>query len=297
MMVTLLRLLGRWPLHWLHRAGALLGWIVYIASPVYARRMRENLAASGIFSDSDARERALRETIAHTGRAVAEIAKVWFDDVCHVARLIECNDWPLVEEAQRGGRGVIFLTPHLGCFEVAALYIAQRTPITILYRPPRMRWVEPLMIRGRSRGHAHLAPATLRGVRLLYKALQRGESIGLLPDQAPQTGEGVWAKFFDRPAYTMTLVRRLQKQTGAAVIFTFAERLPDGKGFVLHFDRFEGAAIDENELNRAVEKLIRRRPTQYLWSYNRYKVPKGVQPPDAAIMNRCDTPNRVGRES
>jgi KDO2-lipid IV(A) lauroyltransferase len=279
MMVTLLRLLGRWPLRWLHRAGALLGWIVYFASPLYAARMRENLTASGIFSDSDARDGALRETVAHTGKAVTEIAKVWFDDVANIAPLVECRDWTVVEDAQSGGRGVIFLTPHLGCFEVAALYIAQRTPITILYRPPRMRWIEPLMIRGRNRGQARVAPATLRGVRLLYKALQRGEAVGLLPDQAPQTGEGVWADFFGRPAYTMTLVRRLQKQTGAAVIFTFAERLPDGKGFLLQFERYPGSEIDEYALNRAVENLIRRSPTQYLWSYNRHKVPKGARPP------------------
>src|SRR4051812_19396920 len=128
MMVTLLRLLGRWPLIWLHRAGAVLGWIVYVASPVYATRLRENLAASGIYSDSAARERALRESIAETGKGVVEIAKVWFDEEANVAQLVVCNDWAVVEDAQRDGRGIIFLTPHLGCFEVAALYIAQRTP-------------------------------------------------------------------------------------------------------------------------------------------------------------------------
>ena len=204
--------------------------------------------------------------------------------------LVECKDWGVVEEAQRGGHGIIFLTPHLGCFEVAALYIAQRIPITVLYRPPRQRWLEPLMVRGRNRGQARVGPASLKGVRLLYKALQRGEAVGLLPDQAPQMGEGSWADFFGKPAYTMTLVRRLQKQTGAAVIFTFAERLPHGKGYLLQFDRYPGAGIDERELNRSVEHLIRRRPTQYLWSYNRYKVPKGVTPPprpndECGVMN------------
>jgi len=278
-MVTLLRLLGRWPLRWLHRAGTLLGWIVYFASPVYAARMRANLSASGIYADSAARDRALREAVAETGKGVTEIVKVWFGDEASVAELVECRDWSVVENAQRDDCGIIFLTPHLGCFEVAALYIAQRTPITILYRPPRMQWVEPLMIRGRNKGQARVAPATLKGVRLLYKALQRGEAVGLLPDQAPQTGEGMWAEFFGRPAYTMTLVRRLQKQTGAAVIFTFAERRPRGEGFLLQFDRHGGSEIDERDINRAVEDLIRRRPTQYLWSYNRYKVPKGVQPP------------------
>ena len=185
----------------------------------------------------------------------------------------------MVEESRRVGSGIIFLTPHLGCFEGAALYVAQRMPLTVLYRPPRERWLEPLMIRGRNRGHAKVAPATLKGVRMLYKALQRGEAVGLLPDQAPQLGEGEWADFFGRPAYTMTLVRRLRKQSGAAVIFGFAERLPNAKGFVLRLERHRDLDIDERELNRKVEALIRQAPTQYLWSYNRYTVPKGVEPP------------------
>jgi Kdo2-lipid IVA lauroyltransferase/acyltransferase len=281
MMVTLLRLIGRWPLPWLHRTGALLGWIVYIASPVYASRMRANLAQSGIYSDARERERALREAIVETGKGVMEIAKIWFDDETRVANLVECANWEVVETAFGEGRGIIFLTPHLGCFEVAALYVAQRMPLTALYRPPRQRWLEPLMLRGRNRGQARLAPATLRGVRLLYKALQRGECVGLLPDQAPQTGEGVWAEFFGRPAYTMTLVRRLQKQTGAAVVFAFAERLQAARGFVLRFERYRGGELDERALNRAVEDLIRIKPAQYLWSYNRYKVPKGAPPPAA----------------
>jgi KDO2-lipid IV(A) lauroyltransferase len=185
----------------------------------------------------------------------------------------------VIEEARASGRGIVFLTPHLGCFEICAIYTAQRVPLTALYRPPRQAWLEPLMIRGRSRGNVKVAPANLKGVRALYKALQRGEAVGLLPDQAPQVGEGTWAEFFGRPAYTMTLVRRLQKQTGAAVIFVFAERLSRGKGYRMHFEKFSGAELDEREMNRAVEGLVRRCPTQYLWSYNRYKVPAGAAKP------------------
>ena len=281
MIATLLRLLARVPLAWLHRCGVLLGWAVYFASPVYAARMRENLAASGIYPDPDARKRALRICIGETGKSVLETAKVWFGDESKVAALVTCPQWPLAEAARASGRGIIFLTPHLGCFEVCALHIARQMPLTALYRPPRQRWLEPLMIRGRTRGQSRVGPATLRGVRMLYKALQRGETVGLLPDQAPQMGEGVWADFFGRPAYTMTLVRRLQKQTGAVVLFMFAERLPQGRGYLLHMDAHEGL-LDERELNRAIENLIRRCPTQYLWSYNRYKVPRSAEAPPAS---------------
>jgi KDO2-lipid IV(A) lauroyltransferase len=278
-MVLLMRLLARLPLAWLHGTGAALGWLVYLASPVYASRMRENLAGSGIYADERVRDKALGESIAEAGKAALETAKVWFADLDEVLSFVRCDTWHVVEDARSAGRGIIFLTPHLGCFEVSAIYTAQRVPLTALYRPPKQSWLEPLMIRGRSRGNARVSPANLKGVRTLYKALQRGETVGLLPDQAPQQGEGAWADFFGRPAYTMTLVRRLQKQTGAAVVFAFAERLARGEGYLLHFERFAGDAIDERQLNRAVEDLIRRCPTQYLWSYNRYKVPAGAQKP------------------
>jgi KDO2-lipid IV(A) lauroyltransferase len=278
-MTALFRLLARLPLAWLHAAGAWVGWIMYLGSPVYASRMRKNLAASRIFADRAALKHGLRQCIAETGKGALEIVKVWFADLDTVLGMVECHTWNVVEEARRDGRGVILLTPHLGCFEIAGLYAAERLPLTSLYRPPHVRWLEPLMMSGRSRGKARLSPATLRGVRTLYKALKSGEAVGLLPDQAPQRGEGAWADFFGRPAYTMTLVRRLQKQTGAAVIFVVAERLPDAGGYLLRFDRFAGDDLDERAMNHEIEKLIRRSPTQYLWSYNRYKTPAGAERP------------------
>ena len=278
MLIPLLRLLARLPLPWLHRAGAALGWLVYWLSPTYARRLKENLYASGVCAEAE-RAPLLRRVVAETGKGVTELIAVWFGADEKVAGFVRCETWRVVEEARQGGKGLIFLTPHLGCFEISALYGAQRFPITVLYRPPKLRWIEPLMVAGRSRWQATIAPATLRGVRTLYKALQRGEAVGLLPDQAPGVGEGVWADFFGRPAYTMTLVTRLQKTTGAAVIMAFAERLPRGAGYVLHLQAVPAAGLNEATLNRAIEDMVRRCPAQYLWGYNRYKVPAGAGKP------------------
>ena len=272
-----LRLLGRLPLAWLHALGTLLGCLVDLAAPVYAARMRENLSRSGIYADPQALEHALRACVAETGKAVVETPKIWFDDEARVTSLVRCGTWNVVEDALAEGRGIIFLTPHLGCFEVSAMYTGQRVPLTVLYRPPKQRGLEPLMIKGRIRGRMKAEPASLKGVRALYKALQRGEPIGILPDQAPQFGEGAWADFFGRPAYTITLVKRLQRQSKAPVIFAFAKRLPHSAGYELLFERHDGE-IDERALNRALEDLIRTCPTQYLWSYNRYKAPRGAAP-------------------
>jgi KDO2-lipid IV(A) lauroyltransferase len=280
MLVAGFRLLARLPLSWLHRAGAALGWLTYWSSPSYAARLRENLHSSGVCGGAARCAGVLRAAVAEAGKSVTELVAVWFGEDDKVARLVvECERWDIVENARARGNGVIFLTPHLGCFEVSALYGAQRMPLTVLYRPPKLGWIEPLMIAGRSRWQAVVAPANLRGVRMLYKALSRGEAVGLLPDQAPGVGEGVWADFFGRPAYTMTLVTRLQRASGAAVIMAFAERLAAGLGYRLHLEELPAQDLDEAALNRAVEAQVRRCPEQYLWSYNRYKTPAGAEPP------------------
>jgi len=280
MLRLVLRLAGRLPLSWLHRAGAALGWIVYWSSPSYAARLTENLHASGVCAGAEECAALQRAAIAEAGKSVAELPAVWFGAAEAFARLVvECEGWDVVERARARGAGVIFLTPHLGCFEISALYGAQRIPLTVLYRPPKQRWLEPLMVAGRSRWNAKVAPADLRGVRMLYRALARGEAIGLLPDQAPGVGEGTWANFFGRPAYTMTLITRLQQASDAAVVMAFAERLSAGRGYRLYLEEIATEGFDEAALNRAVETQVRRRPEQYLWSYNRYKVPAGAEPP------------------
>lgn len=280
MLLALLRLAARLPLKWLHHAGVALGWLAYWLSPVYAAHLRQNLYASGLCSDSVACRRLLRQVVGETGKGVTELIAVWFGPARRISQLATCDTWSLVEEAQREGSGILFLTPHLGCFEIAALYAAQRLPITVMYRPPKLKWLEPLMITGRARWQARLAPANLRGVRMLFKALKNRETVGLLPDQTPGVGEGVWTSFFGRPAYTMTLASRLQKSTGAAVILVYAERLAEGRGYRIHFQRMPATNFNEATLNRAVEGLIRRCPSQYLWGYNRFKVPAGVTAPE-----------------
>jgi KDO2-lipid IV(A) lauroyltransferase len=138
---------------------------------------------------------------------------------------------------------------------------------------------------GRTRGYGRLAPTSMGGVRQLLKALRNGEAVGLLPDHVPGFGEGVWAEFFGRPAYTMTLVGKLQKATGCIAILAFARRLPEGRGYALDLDVLEDdltGLVGARRLNAAIEDIVRRCPEQYLWSYNRYKVPAGVEPPSAA---------------
>lgn len=223
----------------------------------------------------------LHRSIVEAGKATLETFLIWFRPYPKVLELVqECRGWEHVEAAFERGKGIIFLTPHLGCFEITSLYYAQHHPLGVLYRPPRQAWLAPLIENGRERGQIKLAPTTLGGVRELMHFLKRGEAIGILPDQVPKTGEGEWADFFGHPAYTMTLVGKLAKSSGATILLAFGERLPWGKGYIFHIEPIppEGVATTA-ALNATVEAAVSRRPEQYLWSYPRYTVPRGAPKP------------------
>ena len=267
----LLGLIAALPLRLLHGLGTVLGWTMYGMSPTYRRNLRANLAQAGYV---DARTR--RGAIAAAGRMLTEAPAMWLRPQERVAALVsEVQGMEAVDAARAQGKALLFLTPHMGCFEIAAQYAALRFPMTVLYRAPKMRWLEPLMREGRGRGGMRLVPADFRGVRELLAALKRGEAAGFLPDQMPAIGEGEWADFFGKPAYTATLAPRLAQRDNVACFLAYAKRLARGGGYAL-FIRPYARDVRENptrSLNRQLEDLVRECPEQYLWGYNRYKKP------------------------
>ncbi|HEX5803227.1 MAG TPA: lysophospholipid acyltransferase family protein [Azospira sp.] len=283
-MRLLFRLLSLLPLPLIHRLGALAGAVAYLGSPTYRRHLRANMALA---LGEPAAARWRWAAVASAGRMALELPRIWLRTLEEAVTMVaEVEGQELVDAARAAGKGIVFVTPHLGCFEITAQYLATQAPITVLYRPPRQAWLQEMIERGRRRASLHLAPADLSGVRGLLKALKKGEAIGLLPDQAPKMGEGRWLPFFGRPAYTMTLAARLS-ETGATVLFTWGERLPGGAGYRIHFSAPTAPLEGDLEqraaaINREVEALIRQCPGQYLWGYNRYKRPKGVDAPPSA---------------
>ena len=293
-MLALLAWLSRRSLGFLHALGTLIGWAGYLASPTYRRRFLANAALAGL-SRTDR-----RAAVAQAGRMVAETPKLWLRPAsAPLAPPVQWVDPERIERALDHTRGLVLLTPHLGAFEVIAQAYAERfgarAPMTALYRPAKKAWLRELEETARARPGLLTAPASLAGVRQMIRALRQGQTVGLLPDQVPPEGMGVWAPFFDRPAYTMTLAARLSLQTGAPMLLMLGERLARAGGWRIHVIDLPEAlpaagdfATDEAHqvacaavVNRAMEHLIRRCPAQYLWGYHRYKGPKGVPGPRA----------------
>jgi len=264
-MITLLaRALARLPLPLLHFLGSVLGTAAYLASPKYRRPLRANLAVAGYRG-----ERFALAVASESGKAILEMLAVWLRPQAEVLRWVrEVRGEEYLAEAERRGKGVMVVTPHVGCFEMIAQWVSNRGPMTVLYRPPRMSALEPIMLAGRSRANLKSTTTDARGVRALLKALRAGEAIGMLPDQVPSRGEGEWTDFFGRPAYTMTLATRLAETTGATLVPICAERLPWGRGYRLHIETMPERLPDETParwMNRTMEDLIRRWPEQYFW--------------------------------
>jgi Kdo2-lipid IVA lauroyltransferase/acyltransferase len=282
-----LRWLARRSLRTLHALGAGLGWSAYLLSPTYRRRLQTNAALAGL---APAQARA---SVAEAGRMGTEVLRLWLRPAGEpIADAVRWEGSELLERFIDQGKGMLLLTPHLGSFEVAAQAFAERfgprMPLTVLYRPARKPWLRRLEETARARPALATAPASLAGVRQMIRALRRGEAVGLLPDQVPPEGLGVWAPFFGQPAYTMTLAARLVQQTGAAIGVVWGERLPGARGYVVRVmalpvplpdprpgqDDNEAQVAAATALNASMEAVIRQRPTQYLWGYQRYKQPR-----------------------
>lgn len=276
-MRTLFRWLSTWPLWMLHAFGGALGWLSYALSPSYRQRFDANAAQAGVPRS------ASRAAVAEAGRLILELPYLWMRPAdAPIRPPVGWTGAEHIDAAHRAGRGIVFLTPHMGSFEVTAQAYAERCghehPMTVLYRPARKPWLRDLVDTSRARPGLAAAPATLAGVRQMIRALRRGEAVGLLPDQVPPEGQGLWVPFFGRPAYTMTLAARLVQQTGAAIILARCERLSWGRGYVLYVEPGPQLAPDMEaalrQINEAMEQLIRACPGQYLWGYGRYKKPR-----------------------
>jgi KDO2-lipid IV(A) lauroyltransferase len=279
----LFRLIGCLSLPMVHRLGWLAGWLIYVLSGSYRRRLRENLdrALNGRAPDA-----LRREAIGEAGKQALEA--VWvlvrpLDEI--VGRVVAASGLEHVAAARAEGRGILILAPHLGCFEIIGHFVASRFGrFTALYREPKLASVGRLIRAGRIRGDMGIVPADMSGVRKLVKALRHHEMVGMLPDQVPGAGEGTWCDFFGRPAWTMTLAARLTEVPGVLVLTAVGERLPEGAGWQVHLAPFVQALTGDTAaraqiISREMEGLILRFPAQYLWSYNRYKRPEGVPAP------------------
>jgi KDO2-lipid IV(A) lauroyltransferase len=293
-MYLLFRFLSLFPLAFLHALGGALGWLVWAGSPRYRVQFRANVAQAGLTFQ------AAQPAIAEAGRFVAELPKLWMrpqNESCldNAAYTVTFEGQAHAQEAFGQGKGVIFFGPHCGSFELGPQALAELYgPITAIYRPARKPWLAAIEQATRQRPQLRVVPASLSGIRLMHKTLKANQAVALLTDQVPPEGLGVWAPFFGKPAYTMTLAARLALQSGAVVLPVSCERLSSGRGYAIKIwppvdvntvnnAGLDGAAKPDlltvvTRINAAIEAIVLSQPGQYLWGYGRYKTPRQESP-------------------
>ncbi len=300
----LMSLLSRLPLSLIHRLGAGAGYL----ARRWPNRQRRNalmniaLCLPELSQDQQImlRDRNLKEF----GKTYFEIAYLWLRPARQALSLVrEVRGAELLK--REPGKGLIVLSPHLGAWELAGLHLAAQGPTAIFYKP--QKYLDDMIRASRGRSGAELAPITAKGIRVLVQALERGEYVGILPDQEPKADKGaVFAPFFGIPAFTMLLVNRLARRTGAPVIFMFAERLADDTGFRMHCIQAPEGIDSEDDiqaataLNRGIEQCVMICPEQYLWPYKRFRRrPEGAPKvytgavDDAHVFQHANRINRV----
>jgi len=281
----LLRACATLPLPLAHAVGTAIGWGLILIPNELRRISRINIPLCLPELTPVQQRRLIRASLIESGRTMTEAGALWlWPDARLLALVKNTRGEEHLRAALATGKGAILAVPHLGAWEMIGLYCSAHYPMTSLYRPPRLAEMDEVVRHGRERLGAKLVPVDAGGVRALYQALHRGELVGMLPDQEPGAGNGVFAPLFGIRANSMVLLSRLAIKTGAAVIFGFAERLPRGQGYRLHFIPAP-PAINEEPLEQSVavmnmmaERLVRQKPEQYQWGYRRFRTrPEGEE--------------------
>jgi len=278
MLYFILRFFSSLPLAVLQIAGACIGLLIYLCSPRYRRCLYKNHQSAANYSGF---KPTPWRVAAESGMMFADTLWIWRHPKSSINK-VAIENLNEVIELSKNGKGLIVLAPHLGGFEIVPRIFAEHTRATVMYRPARKRWVNELMLKSRKHSEIEFVEANIGGVRQIKRALVKGQVVGLLADQVPSVGDGVWAKFFNQYAYTTSFPIKLARQTNVAVLFVGAERLGLGKGWLiksrLRTEAFPDSLVDAcTEMNHYFEEMILSKPHQYMWSYNRYKRPAGAE--------------------
>lgn len=286
-MIGLVKLLGYVPLSVAQAMGRAVGLVLYRRRTRTREVARVNLSLTYPELTPAERETLLRDTLLENGMIGGEMGPMWGYSAKKGLGLIrQVHGEELLDEALASGKGVMLMAPHLGNWEIINNYMATKAPITIMYRPAKIKIFNDWMVARREAVGCHLVPTTRDGVMALFRLLKQGQVIGMLPDQEPKPERGVFAPFMGVETLTPKLPHELLQKTGALTLFAFAERLPAAQGFAIHLVRPGDGIYDADPrvsamaMNATIERCVEHCPAQYQWTYKRFKRrPDGARDP------------------
>ncbi|WP_166266267.1 lysophospholipid acyltransferase family protein [Marinobacter caseinilyticus] len=274
----LLRTAGLLSLRSAQWVGKVLGTLARVCRSQSLKVTNVNLDICFPDMTASARQQLARESLQHTGMTIMEIPLMWEWPVDKCLALIrEIDGEDLLHQSLNSGKGLILLAPHLGNWELVGLYFSSQYKMAALYSPPNMAEFEDYMIKVRGRLGSELVRGDRRGLARLASILREGGIAGILPDQSPRGKGNAFAPFFGMDVKTMTLASKLMQRTGAQVLVTYAERLPDAQGFRIVIRKADAGMDDPDSIkaatamNHSIEQCVKAIPAQYQWEYKRMR--------------------------
>jgi KDO2-lipid IV(A) lauroyltransferase len=270
--------LTRLPWSWQRSLADSVAWLWRRIDARESRVTRRNLELVYPELPPAERQRLHRIVLRTTARQALETLYLWtHPPASNLQRhLVERHGQALYDAALASGQGVIMVAPHYGNWELLNQWLASRGPFAFVYAPPENPTGDAFLQRVRSGDNVRQVRAEGPAVRPLFNVLKDGGAVAILPDQQPKNGDGVFVPFFGLQALTMTLVNRLAERTGARVLFAWCERIGPDLEFALHVEPAPAAMADPDlqvaaaTLNAGIERIARRDPSQYQWTYKRY---------------------------
>ncbi|MDH5370038.1 MAG: lysophospholipid acyltransferase family protein [Gammaproteobacteria bacterium] len=260
-----------------HRLGGFIGWLFSVTPNRFHFVTKTNVKLCFPEMASEQQHQLIKKSLIETGKTTTEISPTWLwnkEKLFNSIKTVKGEE--LLQQAFKSNKGVIIAIPHLGNWELLGLYLSNKYPTTSMYQKPKINQLDTVIKTGRQRFGAKLVPTDNQGIRAMLKALNNNELVCILPDQEPSEGNGVFAQFFGIQAYSMILISRFAKKTGATVITGYCKRLANGVGYEIIFsplDKINEGPIEDSVtyLNSEVEKCILEAPEQYQWSYKRFR--------------------------
>ena len=274
-------------LRWLPRGvartvGARIAGMMVVLRPAWRRYAEKNLRLAFPGMTPGERAGTFRRAVGSWGWMLAEFARFPRYTPENIGDALEVEEFAHYETAAAAGKGVLFLTAHLGAWELSSFaHSLNGHPLAYLNRPLDNPLLDRLVTRYRCLGGNRSIDRT-NAARAVIEELRAGRAVGFLLDQNVVEGQGnVFADFFGVPASTTTGLARFARKTGAPVVPGFATWNEARRKYVLRFEPpvelvktgNEEADLLENttRFNRVIERAVRRHPEQWLWVHRRWR--------------------------
>ncbi len=276
--------MARIPFSLLRGFGWIAGSLAYYVNGRSVKVSRRNLELCFPEYSASRIEKLTRQSCIHSAQCAVESIWVWFNPSEKVTRrFVAVEGLKYIQQAKAKGQPIVLTGAHLGNWEALLNWVARTTPCAIAYKQPKNPEMDPVIRKAREKAGVEMVPGTREGVKTMFNVLERGDTFIILSDQKPGKKSGVFAPFFHRPAYTMTIIQKLVQKSNAQLMYFYAKRVKEG--FLVHI---EPAQFDLSEkdpvafatsLNRGIESQIRQSPEQFEWSYRRYRPQPDDEPP------------------